>query len=304
MADIEDRGPSDYAPRPSFGSAWTHGERDPAPVSMPLDRSIVIVDTETATLTGAPHLLEIGAVRVQDGEVIDQFETLVAPAVEIDEDATAIHGISNEDVRRAPMAGSALAKFSEWVGDDWMCAHNAGFDARVFGFEHARSEVAIPRSPFLCTLKLSRRHIPESPDHKLETLCQHLDLDDGVHHRALADAVWCWQVLEECALRADTSSASEFLAQCGTPVTIQGYIPSPARMKPRLRPLQDALNSKEEVRLLYGGGDSGVPSTIDVMPRLLYERHKKSYLEAECLRTGMLKTYLLDRIQKVMAPAV
>ena len=271
---------------------------------MPLDRPIVIVDTETATLTGAPHLLEIGAVRVQDGEVLDQFETLVAPAVEIEEDATAIHGISNEDVRRAPLAETALTQFSEWVGDDWMCAHNAGFDARVFGFEHARTQSTVPKTPFLCTLKLSRRHIPESPDHKLETLCQHLDLDDGTHHRALADAVWCWQVLEECAARAETSSASELLAQCGSPVTIQGYIPSPARMKPRLRPLQEALNNQEEVRLLYGGGDTGAPSSMDVMPRLLYERHKKSYLEAECLRTGMLKTYLLERIQKVMAPAV
>ena len=226
---------------------------------MPLDRSIVVVDTETATLTGAPHLLEIGAVRVQDGEVIDQFETLVAPAVQVDEDATRIHGITNEDIRRAPLAEAALGKFSEWVDGDWMCAHNAGFDARVFGFEHARSRAPIPTSPFLCTLKLARRHIPESPDHKLETLCQHLDLDDGVHHRALADAVWSWQVLEECAARAETSSASELLAQCGTPVTIQGYIPSPARMKPRLRGLQEALNNKDEVQLLYGGGESGAP---------------------------------------------
>ncbi len=271
---------------------------------MPLDRPIVVVDTETATLSGAPHLLEIGAVRVQDGEVIDQFETLVAPAVEIDEEATAIHGITADDIRNAPLAKDALTRFSEWVGDDWMCAHNAGFSARVFGFGHARTGSPIPPGPFLCTVKLARRHIPESQDHKLETLCQHLDLDDGVHHRALADAVWAWQVLEECAERADTHSASELLAQCGTPVTITGYVPSPARMKPRLRPLQDALRNHEEVTLLYGGGESGVPASMEVMPRLLYERHKKSYLEAECLRTGMLKTYLLDRIQKVMAPAV
>ncbi|QDV05642.1 DNA polymerase III PolC-type [Planctomycetes bacterium Poly30] len=271
---------------------------------MPLDRSIVVVDTETATLSGAPHLLEVGAIRVQDGEVIDQFETLVAPAVEIDEEATAIHGITDEDIRRAPLAKDALTRFTEWVGDDWLCAHNAGFDARVFGFEHARTGAPVPAAPFLCTVKLARRHIPESPDHKLETLCQHLDLDEGVHHRALADAVWAWQVLEECAERAETTSAMELLAQCGTPVTIKGYIPGPARMKPRLRPLQDALRNGDEVTLLYGGGDSGVPSSLEVMPRLLYERHKKSYLEAECLRTGMLKTYLLDRIQKVMAPAL
>ena len=160
---------------------------------MRLDRPIVVVDTETAALSGAPHLLEIGAIRIEDGEVTDQFESLVAPAIEVEADATEIHGITNEAVRTAPLAHDVLTRFTEWVGGDWLCAHSAGFDARVLGFEHARTGAPIPTSPFLCTLKLARRHIPESPDHKLETLCQFLDLEDGVHHRALADAVWCWK---------------------------------------------------------------------------------------------------------------
>ena len=69
---------------------------------MPLDRPIVVVDTETANLSGAPHLLEVGAVRVVGGEVIDSFETLVAPAIEVEPEATEIPGITNEDIRTAP----------------------------------------------------------------------------------------------------------------------------------------------------------------------------------------------------------
>jgi len=266
---------------------------------MPLDRPIVVVDTETANLSGAPHLLELGAVRVLGGEVVDQFETLVAPAIEIEPEATEIHGITNDDIRSAPLAPDALRRFADWAGEDWLCAHNAGFDARVLGFEQARSGVELPPSPFLCTLKLARRFIPESPDHKLETLCQHLDLEDGTHHRALAGAVWCWQVLEECADRAETTSAAALLTHCGTPVTVPGFVPGPARMKPRLRPLTEAVRNGEVVTLLYGS-DSGAPAPLAVLPRLLYERHKKSYLEAECSQTGLLKTYLLDRIQKVV----
>ena len=193
-----------------------------------------------------------------------------------------------------------LTRFAQWVGADWLCAHNAGFDARVLGFEHARTGAPVPPAPMLCTVKLSRRHIPESPDHKLVTLCQHLDLDEGEHHRALADSVWCWKVLEECAERADTTSAAELLSHCGTPVTVQGYVPSPARMKPRLRPLMSATREGDEVTLVYAGGESQVAAQLPVLPRLLYERHKKSYLEAECRRTGLLKTYLLDKIQKVL----
>ena len=173
---------------------------------MPLDRSIVVVDTETATLS-APHLLKLGAVKVEDGEVVDTFETLVAPLVEIEPEATDIHGITNDDVRRSPMAGSALEQFTEWAGDAWLCAHNAGFDARVLGFEAPRparpSRDAVP-------LHAQARPAPHPrvAGHKLETLCQHLDLDEGEHHRALADSVWCWQVLEECARRAETTNAA------------------------------------------------------------------------------------------------
>jgi hypothetical protein len=70
-----------------------------------LDRPIVYLDTETATLLGAPHLLEIGAVRVVDGEAIDRFDTLVRPQVPIEAEATAIHGIPDDAVRDAPDAG-------------------------------------------------------------------------------------------------------------------------------------------------------------------------------------------------------
>ena len=89
------------------------------------------------------------------------------------------------------------------------------------------------------------------------------------------------------------------LTHCGTPVTVPGFVPGPARMKPRLRPLTEAVRNGEVVTLLYGS-DSGAPAPLAVLPRLLYERHKKSYLEAECSQTGLLKTYLLDRIQKVV----
>jgi len=262
-----------------------------------MDRPLICLDTETANLRGAPFLLELGAVRIVDGEVQDQFEEFVLPPVPIDPEATQIHGISEADLRRAAPAAVVLQRFATWVGGDWMCAHNAGFDARVLGFEFARAGLNPPGAPFLDTLKLARRHIPESPDHKLPTLCQHLDLEPGDFHRALADSVWCWKVLEACAARAGNHSVAALLAECGTPVTIQAYLPEPARMSPRLRPLEAAARDGNQVTLHYGG--DGGAARLAVLPRLLYERHKKSYLEAECLQSGLLKTYLLERVQKV-----
>lgn len=269
-------------------------------IPAPMDRPLVVLDTETANVRGAPFLLELGAVRVIDGEIAETFEELVLPPVPIEPEATEIHGITEEAVRRAAPASEVLARFVAWLGSDWMCAHNAGFDARVLGFEFTRAAMAPPGAPFLDTLKLARKYLPESPDHKLPTLCQHLDLEPGDHHRALADAVWCWKVLEACAARAGTRSPAALLRECGTPVTIPAYRPEPARLSPRLRPLEAAARDGAGVTMLYGGSDAA-PARLAVLPRLLYERHKKSYLEAECLQSGLLKTYLLERVQKVEA---
>ena len=69
---------------------------------------------------------------------------------------------------------------------------------------------------------------------------------------------------------------------------------------PRLRPLERALTAQEPVRLLYARED-GAPTPIDVQPRFLFERRGKSYLEAECHSSGLLKTYLLERVRKVLS---
>ncbi|MCA9003357.1 MAG: 3'-5' exonuclease [Planctomycetes bacterium] len=171
-----------------------------------MDQALVCIDTETATMQGAPHLLELGAVRVVDGEIEDTFESLVCPVVPIDPGTTAIHGLTDRDVAQAPFAAEVLRRFREWVGDDPMAAHNAPFDTRVLAFEYQRAGIEPPTGAFLDSLPLSRRWIPEATDHKLLTLCQMLDLDEGQHHRALSDAVWCWKIVEECLHRAEEAT--------------------------------------------------------------------------------------------------
>jgi DNA polymerase-3 subunit epsilon len=121
-----------------------------------MDRPLVCLDTETATLGGPPHLVELGAVRIVDGEVADHFVSFVRPLVEIDPDATAIHGITEEDVAGADAAPEVLARFLDWLGDDWMAAHNAPFDARVLAFELARADLPAPAQPLLDSLRLAR----------------------------------------------------------------------------------------------------------------------------------------------------
>lgn len=273
---------------------------------MPLP--IVVLDTETATARGTPHLLEMAAVLIVDGDIADRFESLVRPQVPIDADATAVHGITESDVRQAPDATEVLAHFTRWLGTvcgplPWMAAHNARFDAHVLAFEFTRTGLPLPSGHLLDTLRLARRAFPDSPDHKLDTLCQHLEIDVDVHHRALPDAVSCWNVLEKCQAaiaRSEPDADVDWPAlqsRTGAAITFESAMPRPARLSPRLRALEEACRTQKRVTLVYG--EEGQVAHLSVSPRLLFQHDKKNYLEAECARSGLLKTYRLDRVQQV-----
>ena len=267
-----------------------------------MDRPLVVLDTETAALRGAPHLLEIGAVRIEQGEIQESFQSLVRPRVPIEEAATAIHGITEQEVLEAPAPEQVLASFLDWLGDDWTMAHNAPFDARVLGYEHARAGREASGAPMLDSLRLARRHVPDSPDHKLETLCDHLGFEAGDHHRALSDAVFCWKVVEECLQRTggvERPFAAWLLHEAGPPTSFAAGAPPAPRLPRRLRALAQALPEGAPIRFLYGDGLSA-PTPVSILPRFLYERRAKGYLEGECPRSALLKTYRLDRIVRLL----
>lgn len=266
-----------------------------------LSRPLVAFDTETATSRGAPHLIEIAAVRAVDGEIVDRFESFVRPEVPIEADVTLVHGLVDEDVREADPAGVVIARFAAWLGDDWLVAHNAGFDAHVLAFEAHRHAIELPSAPILDTLRLSRRFITDSPDHKLETLVAHLELDIERSHRALPDAVACWLVFEECRARSGFADDGAWWGEAigrGGKTTFRGSRPRMPRLKQGLRPLESACRERALVTVVYGDGTSA-PARLPIVPRLLFASGERDYLEAECTRSGLLKTYRLDRIQRV-----
>jgi DNA polymerase III epsilon subunit-like protein len=267
-----------------------------------MESGLVCLDTELASASGAPHVIELGAVRVVRGEVAEHFSALVRPAVPIDPSVSAITGITDADVAGAELASEVLPRFIEWLGTDWMAAHNASFDARALAFELARAGLPLPEQPMLDSLRLARKFLPEAPDHRLETLHEHLELEDGEHHRALPDAVWCWKTIEACASRMGGAlNPTALLAQQGgPPLTLRAHAPDPGRgLRPRHRSLTQACATRSRVTLLYGA-EPEPPAQLPVVPWLLYRQSEKSYLEAECCSSGLLKTYRLDRIHRVL----
>lgn len=268
-----------------------------------MDRPLIAFDTETANSRGAPHLLELAAVRVVDGEIEDSFESLVCPSVPIDAEAEAIHGIDEASIRNAPLTEQVLENFTRWVGDDWMVAHNAGADTRVLGFAYSRCRIdEMPPGPVLDSLALARRYLPDAPDHKLETLSEELQLEEAGRHRALPDAVTCWKVVEACLDRRaslESTRMAEVMAELGRPRTIPARVPDAPKLRSGIRRLREAAAEGSEIELLYGDENSQ-PSRLRLRPHFLFERHGRGYMEAECTSSGLLKTYLLARVRRLL----
>ncbi len=159
-----------------------------------LEEEAVVFDLETTGLSAQNcRIIEIGAVKIRDGQVLDRFDTFVDPEGAIPPEITKLTGISQEMTAGAPDELTALQMFFRFVGkradggDVLLIAHNADFDT---GFLRAAADRhGVPfTNPYLDTLALARYLLPDLKNHKLDTVANHYKLGDFNHHRACDDA--------------------------------------------------------------------------------------------------------------------
>ncbi len=167
-----------------------HGDLD-----ADFDAEYVAFDLETTGLS-AQHdvIIEIGAVVMKRGEVLDTFQTFVAPGRKLTPKIIDLTGITDEMLVGAPPIDEILPKFLEFVGGRPLCAHNADFD---IGFVTAACErLNIPFQPTsLDTLILAQNLLPDLGKYKLNIVADFLSLPDFNHHRASDDAITCGYLL-------------------------------------------------------------------------------------------------------------
>ncbi|GAB2879372.1 3'-5' exonuclease [Uliginosibacterium flavum] len=151
---------------------------------------VAVIDFETTGLSPAQgdRATEIAVVILQDGKVVDRYQSLMNAGVRIPSFIEALTGISNAMIRSAPPAAEVMREVAEFVGDTPLLAHNAGFDSKFWDAELARINQQRQQA-FACSLLLSRRLFPQAPSHKLGALIEFANLPvAGRAHRALADA--------------------------------------------------------------------------------------------------------------------
>lgn len=162
-----------------------------------LDTDYLVFDIETTGLkSNSDTIIEIGAVRVSKGEIVDRFQSFVNPGRPIPYEIIKLTGIHNEDVRTAPYIEEVLPEFLDYVQDRVVVAHNAGFDMSFIN-EACRVQGIDFKPRVLDTVALARNLLSELKNVKLDTLAKYFDIELLNHHRADQDAYCTAEILIE-----------------------------------------------------------------------------------------------------------
>lgn len=147
----------------------------------------VAFDFETTGLdAGGDRIIEIGAVRVINGEITDEYSQLIDPECSIPKAASSVNHITDDMVFGMPKIHQALPAFLSFVGGDVLAAHNARFDAKFLQQACMRNRFKVPEK-FFDTMTLAR-YWPDAENKKLGTLLSVAGIENDEAHRALGDA--------------------------------------------------------------------------------------------------------------------
>lgn len=156
-----------------------------------------VIDLETTGLDSYwDDIIEIGAMKIKDGVVIDSYSSLIKPDEEISDFIINLTGITNEMVSDAPNIEEALPGFMDFVGDSILLGHNVNFDVN---FLYDKSMLIFNKpftNNFIDTMRISRKLFPDFNNHKLNTLIRNFNLEKRGFHRALGDCNYTYQIYE------------------------------------------------------------------------------------------------------------
>lgn len=160
------------------------------------EATYIVFDVETTGLSVVHNkLIEIAAVKMKDGKVLDEYATFVQPHEKIPYHIQQLTHITDDMLVGAPELADVLPKFIDFIGDDILVAHNARFD---IGFMQAAcKQLKFPEltNPVLDTLELARFLHPNLKNHRLNTLTDKFKVSLENHHRAIDDSLALGHVL-------------------------------------------------------------------------------------------------------------
>ena len=157
-----------------------------------LDETYVVFDFETTGFNagGEDSIIEIGAVKIKDGMIIDRYDELINPGRSLPSKIVELTNITDEMLKDKENEENAVKRFIEWFGDCPMVAHNAKFDVSFLEMAYKKYALGEFKNPVIDTLELSRTLDTAYARHSLSALVKRYEVpwDESAHHRGDYDA--------------------------------------------------------------------------------------------------------------------
>ncbi len=262
---------------------------------------MAIIDVETTgTNPVRDRIIEIGILRIENGKLVDSFESLINPQVRIPPEITMLTGIHARELENAPTFYSLKDTIRDFFKDAVFVAHNARFDYSFIKSEFGRQEESFT-SRQLCTAKLSRMLFTRYRRHNLDSIIERFGFTCASRHRAMGDAQVLWDFLQmihtsvapekiEKAMKLVTKTAAlpgaisramiDVLPESPGVYTfynVEGaplYIGKSINLKERvLSHFSDATTNAKEAKVFHSIGSLEVEKTDGELSALLLESH-------------------------------
>ena len=157
-----------------------------------LDTSYVVFDLETTGFNagGTDSIIEIGAVKINNGEIIDRFDELINPGRKLPAKITELTNITDDMLKDKDNEENAVKRFMKWADNLPMVAHNAKFDVSFIAMAHSKYNLGEFKNTVIDTLELSRALDTGYARHSLSALVKRYEVpwDESAHHRGDYDA--------------------------------------------------------------------------------------------------------------------
>ncbi len=177
-------------------------------------RDYVCFDLETTGLDPkTDKIIEIGAVRVKGGEIVDTFQSFVNPGRMLPAKITELTGICDEDLKDAPAIEEVVPLFLEFAGDECFLGHSVIFD---YSFMKKAVVNLDGKNKYekkgIDTLKIARKHLASLESRRLSYLCEYYGIEQNAH-RALGDAVATHLLYQKLLSQFYSGNESDFVPQ-------------------------------------------------------------------------------------------
>lgn len=186
-------------------------------------QDFICIDLETTGLNPKKdRIIEIGAVKVRNGQAVETFQQLIDPKQQLEERVEILTGISSKELEGQPTIQEVLPALKEFLGEDVLLGHRVLFDYSFLKRAFTNEKISFERKGS-DTLKLARQFVSDCESKKLESLCQHYDIKHQAH-RALGDAlatVELYQILVDKYYQEDVFAPKplEFKVKKESPIT-------------------------------------------------------------------------------------